>query len=201
MPTIERKFIGRCVQESDINEHMLTLFKYASKCSHITEAGVRGAVSSYAFAAGLLGTPDNKLVMIDIHSNDSVASFRAECDAEGVNTVFYEQSDLDCPMEPTDLLFIDTWHVYGQLKRELARWHPYAKTYIIMHDTTIDEYVGESCRYNMDATKQSEASGIPVLEIKMGLWPAIVEFLSNHPEWVLEKRYTNNNGLTILKRV
>ena len=34
-----------------------------------------------------------------------------------------------------------------------------------------------------------------------GLWPAVEEFLNEHSEWQLETRYTNNNGLTILKRV
>jgi len=36
----------------------------------------------------------------------------------------------------------------------------------------------------------------------MGLWPAVEEFLAEHPsEWALQHRYTNNNGLTVLKRV
>jgi len=34
-----------------------------------------------------------------------------------------------------------------------------------------------------------------------GLWPAIREFLGTHPEWKIEKRFKNNNGLTILARV
>ena len=33
-----------------------------------------------------------------------------------------------------------------------------------------------------------------------GLQPAIIEFLNDNPEWFLFKEYTNNNGLTILKR-
>ena len=34
-----------------------------------------------------------------------------------------------------DITFIDTWHVYGHLKRELAYWHDHVKKYIIMHKT------------------------------------------------------------------
>lgn len=50
-----------------------------------------------------------------------------------------------------DLLFIDTWHVYGHLKRELALHAPRVRKYIAMHDTTIDWEVGESIRmeYNI----------------------------------------------------
>ena len=33
-----------------------------------------------------------------------------------------------------------------------------------------------------------------------GLWPAIEEFLEANSNWELHERFTNNNGLTILKR-
>jgi hypothetical protein len=201
MSTIERKYIERCSQPSDINEHLPTLFSYASKCSHITETGVRSAVSSYAFAKALLGRQNTKLIQVDLASHPNITLFQQECASEGIYALFYEKSDLECPLETTDLLFIDTWHVYGQLKRELARWNMYVNKYIILHDTTVDEWYGETIRMYMNAEQQSKDTSIPVLEIKMGLWPAVVEFLSQHPEWVLEKRFTNNNGLTVLRRL
>lgn len=43
-------------------------------------------------------------------------------------------------------------------------------------------------------------SGYSRAEIERGLWPAVEEFLAEHAEWQLEKRYTNNNGLTVLAR-
>jgi hypothetical protein len=39
-----------------------------------------------------------------------------------------------------------------------------------------------------------------VEEINNGLWPAVVEFLEENPEWYLKERFTNNHGLTILAR-
>ena len=42
---------------------------------------------------------------------------------------------------------------------------------------------------------------IEVQEILKGLWPAVDEFLQNNPNWILHERFTNNNGLTILKRI
>jgi hypothetical protein len=33
-------------KKSDINEHIVTMIKYGSKCEHITEMGVRGIVST-----------------------------------------------------------------------------------------------------------------------------------------------------------
>jgi hypothetical protein len=169
--------------------------------NHVTECGVRSVVSSYAFGAALRNKSPNRLVQVDLETNRNVVQFGEECAREGVNVQFYQQSDLACPIEDTDLLFIDTWHIYGHLKRELARWHSHVRQYIVMHDTTVDEWQGETIRCGWNAQKQSEQSGIPVEEITKGLWPAIAEFLEAHSEWVLEKRYTNNNGLTILKRV
>jgi hypothetical protein len=201
MSVIDLKYQLACLTESDIYEHLPTLYKYAQECSHITECGVRSVVSSYAFANALKGKPDAKLIQVDLDSNPNVIKFGKECAKEGLNCIFYQQSDLTCPMEKTDLLFIDTWHIYGHLKRELARWHGEVGKYIILHDTTVDEWAGETIRVGWDAQQQSLDTGIPVEEIVKGLWPAVKEFLEEHPEWVLHERFTNNNGLTILKRV
>jgi hypothetical protein len=191
----------RCQQTSDINEHLPVLYEYAKKCSTVVECGVRSIVSSYAFGLALKNTPGNMLTMVDPGVSPLMPNFLNLCMVEGVNAQFFPQSDLECPLIPTDLLFIDTWHVYGQLKRELARWNSSVSKYIIMHDTTVDEWYGETIRDRYDAVKQSKESGIPVEEINKGLWPAIAEFLAAHPEWKIEKRLTNNNGLTILSRV
>lgn len=103
--------------------------------------------------------------------------------------------DLDFRDETYDLTFIDTWHVYGQLKRELFKFAPITNKYIIMHDTTSYEWNGENL------LKEFEQSGFPVEDITRGLWPAIEEFLQDNREWILHDRFYNNNGLTILKRV
>jgi len=103
--------------------------------------------------------------------------------------------------ETFDLTFIDTWHIYGQLKRELAKFAPITNKYIIMHDTTVDEWQGETIRCGWNAEQQSIVSGFPVQEINKGLWQAVQEFLDSNSDWVLHERFTNNNGLTILRRV
>lgn len=185
---------------SDINEHLPILLAYAKQCTTVTECGVRTPTSAYAFAAGLKGTPGNTYRMIDIEKSTLIDPFLSECQAEGVSATFETSSDLECHRIDTDLLFIDTWHVYGHLKRELAYWHSYAKKFIILHDTTVDEVHGETIRMRLNAVEQSATTGIPIDEITKGLWPAVTEFLAAHPEWVIDLRLTNNNGLTILKR-
>lgn len=202
MSVIQQKYKTLCEEPSDINEHLPTLYKYALECKHVTEMGVRSAVSSYAFASALEDREGAKLVQVDLQNHENIVRFSKECaDTKNINQVFYQQSSLTCPIEQTDLLFIDTWHIYGHLKRELERWHAHVGKYIIMHDTTVDEWLGETVRCGWNSAEQSRQTDIPENEIRMGLWPAIGEFLEKHPEWKLHERFTNNNGLTILKRV
>ncbi len=190
---------------SDINEHIKTFHDYVvnHKCYHVTEFCVRSIVSSYGFAKGLSELQGDKtLVGVDLNDHPNIQVLRDDCQQAGINYKFIRGDSTKVDIDQTDILFIDTWHVYGHLKRELARHHSKVRKFIMMHDTTIDEVYGESIRLRWDTNHQSKASGYPEEEIRKGLGPAISEFLNDHQEeWVLDKKFTNNNGLTILKRV
>ena len=199
--SIYTKYLSVVNTSSDINEHLPVLLRYTKQCSSVVECGVRDVVSSYAFAYGLIDTPNNQYLMVDPKKSSQIEPFLNLCRNNGINASFVEQSDLDCPLVNTDLLFIDTWHIYVHLKRELARWNTSVNKFIILHDTTTDELYGETIRNEWNAEEQSRESGIPVEEIRKGLWPAVDEFLATNPEWKIELRLTNNNGLTVLSRV
>jgi hypothetical protein len=182
---IHYRYTTKCNTASDIHEHLPVLFEYAKRCAHITECGVREVVSSYAFAHGLLlgKLSSPKLVLVDINPHPNIDAFLELCKQASLECIFHEQSDLECEMERTDLLFIDTWHVYDQLKKELERWNKHVNKYIIMHDTKTFGHTGE----NSQGDK--------------GLLPAIEEFLSGNKKWRVLKQYDNNNGLTILEKM
>jgi len=198
---LEDYYFEKSQNPSDIYQHLVVLREYAGKCDSVVECGVREVVSSYAFAVGLKCNPNNSYLLVDPYKSKQIDGFLDMCKNEGVNATFCNMSDIDCPLVKTDMLFIDTWHVYGHLKRELAYWHSSVKKYIVMHDTTVDEWQGETIRMGCNAQQQHLESGIPIEEILKGLWPAVQEFLDEHPEWKIEKRFTNNNGLTILSRI
>ena len=203
MDSVKVKFEKLSVLSSDINEHLPTLAKYASECESVFETGVRGCVSSWAFAYGLFHNKSHnkKLFMNDIEICDIQELINATKDLSiKIDYQFINNLNLELN-ERYDLTFIDTWHVYGQLKRELAKFAPITNKYIIMHDTTVDEWYGETVRLNLDGRKQSIESGFTVDEIYKGLWPAIEEFLQDNSNWVIHERYVNNNGLTILRRI
>lgn len=178
---------------SDINEHFPAIIKYGAECETITEFGVRSVVSTW----GWLSSLPKKLTSYDIHHpskwGGDLQSVIDTAIHVGVHFEFIQGDCLQVDIEQTDLLFIDTWHVYDQLKCELNIHQSKVNKFICLHDTTSYEFVNESIT--------SEHSFDDQLT-KHGLWPAIEEFLENNSSsWILKERFTNNNGFTILERI
>jgi hypothetical protein len=121
---MEKIYKDLCNTESDINQHLPKLREYADKCDHITEMGVRGCVSLYAF----LSSKASKVVAIDI-----LNVWTPEAD----KLTFICANDLEIEIERTDFLFIDTAHNYKQLKKELNLHAKNVNKYIGFHDTEI----------------------------------------------------------------
>ena len=200
---IHTKFELAKYKQSDICEHVETLCNYAKNASTILECGVRTAVSTWGFVEGLLNNNNDikKLVSCDL-KRDAPFNTIEPLLKSVIDFNFWEGNDLTFPENETfDIIFIDTWHIYGHLKRELKKFAPMCNKWIIMHDTTVDEWQGETIRCGWDPHQQSIESGYPVDEITKGLWPAIVEFLMDNQNYVIKQRYTNCNGLTILERI
>jgi hypothetical protein len=172
-----------CNKESDINEHLPTLRDLASECHHITEMGVRGVVSSWAFAEGLKS--GSNLIMIDkAHPaafGGSLDEIQKRCAQKGIAMQFKLADTTKIGIDKTDLLFIDTQHTYEQLRKELELHPSNVEKYLVFHDTTTFGEVGDDSK-------------------SPGLWTAIEEFLVMHPEWKIKFRHTNCNGLTCLEK-
>jgi len=214
MDIINKKYDVLCRTPSDINEHLPILAKYAAECSVVAEMGVSSVRSTWAFLKGLCDKPGSKeLFCVDIE--DIFMGFVAGQAAEaGVKLQFLKENSATVNFgKPVDLLFIDTWHVYGHLKRELAHHHTNVRKYIILHDTEGDALLGETVRFWCDFGPEGASRGLKAYvkqmadkmgytedEAARGLQPALVEFLEAHPEWKIHEVFTNNNGLTILKR-
>lgn len=197
MNKIEKTYNDLVNMRSDINEHLPTLKKYAMECDHVTEMGVRAIVSTYAFAVA----KPKKLVCIDIihpandewnskyGSGERFDDIQQYCKENNVEYQFILGDTRKIEIEETDLLFIDTLHNYNQLKRELELNANKAKKYIIFHDT-------ETYRFS----NETNDNGSNLVDNKVGLWPAIEEFLAINPEWKIHEIFKNCNGLTVLKR-
>jgi hypothetical protein len=163
---------------SDINQNLPVLYELAKECKTIVEMGVRTGVSTRVF----LNT-DASLISIDIKKNTTVEKLFALAEAKGKLCQYLIGDVLKIEIPETDLLFIDTLHIYEQLIQELTLHGNKAKKYLIFHDTHTFGLSGEN--------------GID----KKGLMTAIIEFIIANPHWHFYIHKTNNNGLTVLKRL
>ena len=186
---------------TDINQHLQVLRLLGKTCGSTIELGVRGGESSHAFILGCMEHgKECYLLGRDLSCMPRIYSVWSTKTVPNVHISFEQGDDCILPPKPCDVLFIDTFHVYGQLKRELAHYADTTRHVIVMHDTEIDAVRGELLRVGWNADAMSEKTGIPKDELLVGLQPAIDEFLRAHPEWMLLRKYNNNNGLTILAR-
>jgi len=79
----------------------------------------------------------------DIGKYPEVDEVEQLCEAEGIDFKYINESTLETTIEPCDILGIDTYHSYTQLKRELERHKDKVRKYIWLHDTTTFENVAE----------------------------------------------------------
>jgi len=183
MIDLENKINQLYQTPSDINEHLPTIIKYGQECDHITEMGVRSVLSTWGWLAA---APKNGLISYDLYNPSRWGG--------NIKEVEDTANVLEIDIEETDLLFIDTWHHYNQLKAELKRHSSKARKYICFHDTTSYEHKSEPTT--------SENGFLGELDWGKGLWDAVTEFLDENKNiWKLKERFTNNNGFTIIERI
>lgn len=188
---INQKFQELKNHPSDINEHFPTLLEYGKKCNHITEMGMRGIVSTW----GWLAAKPKTLIAYDIQHpetwNISLDDISDTAKSLGTDFKFIKANVLDIEIDETDLLFIDTWHAYKQLKSELELHASKARKYIVFHDTT---------SFATQDERSYESWGDEWKGDNQGIWKAIEEFLDYNKEWKLKERFMFNNGLTIIEK-
>jgi ribosomal protein RSM22 (predicted rRNA methylase) len=190
---IDIMYYNMCQNYSNIHEHLPTLKKYADECNSIIQLGYDQGNAIWAFIRAIRN--NNKLLLVDNNPKD-ILNILDITNKLNLNFSYKWSNYLDLEVDETfDLTFIDTWHVYGQLKRELDKFSKITNKYIIMHDTTtfgtIDEPIYQpSCKLlNINSEKQ-------------GLVFALEEFMTSEEgkNWTIKEVFTNNNGLTIIER-
>lgn len=186
-------------EPSDINEHLVTLRKYAEECDHVTEMGVRWVVSTFA----LVIAKPKTLISIDIidprdnfenwnstwQSGKRLESIIEYAKENNINYKFIRGDTTKISIDETDMLFIDTLHEYEQTSKELKLHADKVKKYLVFHDTELFKYRNERIPDVVGTGKEN-----------IGIFQAIEEFLQQNSQWKIHEVFTNCNGLTILKR-
>jgi len=165
----------------DINELFPVLRRYASQCDKVTEFGVRGVFSTYAFIAA---RPD-RLTSYDIETSPNILEAMDVANEVGVDFSFEHKDVLTIDIDETDMLFIDTLHTCQQLGQELEKHHSKVRKYIVMHDT---ETWGNKDEVEVDYPAH-------------GLLLAILRFLSFHKDWYVYFVTQESNGMIVLKKI
>ena len=161
----------------DIHRHLDLLYRYASGCDHVTEFGTRHGVSTTAFLRAL----PRRLVCYDLERQPEVDWLDRRAVQLGVEFAFRLEDTRTAVIEPTDLLFVDTWHTYEQVRAELVGKENLVRKYLIFHDTETFGEVGEDPQ-------------------QLGIWPAVAAFLRRCPAWRLVQPTPACYGLTVLAR-
>ncbi|MBE3134253.1 MAG: hypothetical protein IMZ55_12320 [Acidobacteria bacterium] len=175
MASLNEQYAERLTHPSDIVTLLPVIHGYAAACRHVTEFGVHEGNSTVA----ILHARPERFVSYDIREPKDLSLFQACALQEGLDWEFRRGSSLDIQIEPTDLLFIDTWHHGVQIKAELYLHHARVANWILMHDTETNAVNG--------------SKGHP------GMRPAIWEFLEAG-DWVVHHHLRECNGLTVLRR-
>lgn len=126
-----QNFLDACNTESDIHEHLPTLFRFASKCDTVAEFGVRFGTSSRA----LIAARPKSLVSYDTTVESEAEELFAAGRDEGLDCRLIEKSSFDVELESVDFLFIDSDHSYACLSKELQMHADKVTRFIAFHDT------------------------------------------------------------------
>jgi len=172
----EQEYLDASIGPSDMSEHMSWISDLTSECTHTTELGVGRANSTRAF---LRHNQEHHSYEID-PLPASLDYFKRAQDA-GKNVTLHIADTREVEIAETDLMLVDSYHSYDQVKKELELHAGKVRKYILFHDTEIFGPVGQGG--------------------EKGIWPAIEEFLADHPEWVLAEKRKNCYGMTLIKKI
>jgi predicted O-methyltransferase YrrM len=176
--------------ETQYFEHVLTFFSIAlqMKTKKILELGVRNGGSSYPLlvACKVLG---GHLTSVDINSSvwkapEDLAQYQTFIESESIEF-------LTKNTEKYDLIYIDDWHSYPHVKKELEQIDRISdeNTIILLHDL-----MGQSCHphyFNSINWNEDSEWGLG------GPYRAVEELDKKKWEWMT---IPINHGLTILRK-
>jgi hypothetical protein len=171
----KNNYLNTCNTINDINEHLPILYSLSQECSHVTEFGVRSGISTRVFLYSNV-----VLRSYDYEIDSSVTNLFNKAKESGKDVRYINEDVRDIQIEDTDMLFIDTWHCYEQLKIELEKHANNVRKYIVLHDIMTYGIKGENT--------------------EIGLLPALIEFMITHREWRFKMFHTNNNGLIVIEK-
>ena len=110
----EQEYIDACARDTDIHEHLPLLAQLSSECKCVVELGVGWAQSTRAFLRHNL-----KLHCYEYSPQPGIREFFGQARMSGRNVTLHVADTREVDIAPTDLLMVDSLHVYEQVQKEL----------------------------------------------------------------------------------
>jgi len=200
--------------ESDSNRHASTLRMLAAQCHSVAEVGLRSVLSTWPLLQGLADSSIAGPEEPKWHFAVGAVPFQHAAEAGrvasslGIDYKFLQGDTLTTGLGgDVDLLFLDTFRAYAQLRAELRLHARHARRFIAIHGTQTDGRRGECVRAGRRGLPAHEACGegaarlgVSASEVRGGLWAAMEEFLALRPEWRVSHHFSTGSGLTVLER-
>ena len=178
-----------------ITQDIEFISQIVSECKSVVELGTGQSAMDRVFLRY-----DVKLDTYDIE--DCPDNFLEEAKSAGKDVTFHKEDTLKVEIPETDILFVDSFHSYEQVKTELALHASKAKRYIIFHDTVLFANKNQGIVCDEESDIQLAAESIGILEpTTKGIVPAIEEFLESHPEWSIVYNSKEGNGMIVIKKL
>lgn len=156
-----------------IGPHLPRLRALATGLQQVTEFGVRDGRSTTAL---LLGAAH--VTSYDVKTTDTARHLQ---EIAGDRWTYRLQDSRQAPVEPTELLFIDSLHTFAQVDAELTRHAHSVSRYLAFHDTVMFGSAGE-------------------VRGTMGIRPAIDNLMMRDPTWHIVSHDPQSAGLLVLER-
>lgn len=133
---------------SDIAAHLPILQYFASQSRHVTEFGTRNACSTSALISGVgQNYPNGVVVSYDMCTTDAIFDL-INMEKNGLLPCawkFVQRNTLsDFQIDPTEFLFIDTYHNYNTVKGELEKHGSQTTRFLGFHDTWSKGQIGDN---------------------------------------------------------
>lgn len=142
--TLAEHYERLCRTPSDIVEHLPRFVELVREldAKHVIELGTRSGVSTIAWLYALEGR--GRLTSVDIDPRPDIGDYE--------HWTFIQGDDCDssviAQLEPAEIVFIDTSHLYGHTLRELTIYRRLVRPggRIVMHDTMLERPDGAPVR-------------------------------------------------------
>lgn len=171
--TVEAITANLITMPRDLDQHLATLQKLASQCTHVTEFSKRRESTPALMAAPMV-------LSYNIERDPLQDRLRM---LAGNGLVLEHKPSTDVPAIPqTDMLFIDSIHTHKAALDELRKYGKSVAKFIVFHDTHTYGMRGED-----------GSSG--------GLLSAMSDYIRENPEWFFSFHSPTQHGLTCITRL